>query len=234
MASFGEKLQARQEFATSMTSNASSGTLSDVSTANTSYIRFTAASAINSFANPIDGKELTIINATGGALSIVNDSGGTAANRILTGTGGNVSLLADASWSFKYDATSSRWRAVGVGEDTGGGAGGGYTTYATEDITAGGTITIATTGAPMQWRRVQGDSSTAVTTDTEPFGTSAPADGYLITVVGMNDEATVTIPYSNTAKGCIINGDAILGLGATLTVVYDSTLDRYVEQSRNI
>lgn len=233
MASYAEKLQARQEFLTSMSANASSGTLSDVSTANTSYIRFTAASTINSFANPFDGKHLVIINATGGALSIVNDSGGTAANRILTGTGANVSLIANTNAHLIYDATSSRWRIIGIVEASGGGGSTAYVTYATEDISDGGTISLVTSGVGFQYRRIQGASSLAVTTDTEPLGTSAPTDGTVITLVGQSNVATVSIPYSDTSKGFLLNGDITLGLGGSLTVIYDSTLDRYVEMNRN-
>lgn len=99
--------------------NTTAGTLSDVSTTGTSFLRFTLATVINSFAGGVTGKHLTIVNANGVGISIVNNSGGTAVNRILTGTGANIVLASGASIDLRYDDAASRWRVVGSVSATG-------------------------------------------------------------------------------------------------------------------
>lgn len=76
-------------------------------------------------ANPEQGKEVTIINATGNDITIRNDVGATAANRILTGTKADIVLKDEASIVVKYDsyenASEGRWMVIGgVGAEGGG------------------------------------------------------------------------------------------------------------------
>lgn len=76
-------------------------------------------------ANPEQGKEVTIINATGNDITIRNDVGATAANRILTGTKADIVLKDEASIVVKYDsyenAAEGRWMVIGgVGAEGGG------------------------------------------------------------------------------------------------------------------
>lgn len=72
----------------------------------------------------VAGQFLTIDNKTGNKIVINNeDAGVTPANRIITGTGNFISLLANASITLVYDASSSRWRVVG-GTGSSGNAGG--------------------------------------------------------------------------------------------------------------
>jgi hypothetical protein len=56
---------------------------------------------------------LTLINGTGAPFSILNDIGSSASRRILTGTGGDIVLAADASISLYYDTDVTRWRVLG-------------------------------------------------------------------------------------------------------------------------
>jgi len=60
-------------------------------------------------------------NVTGNTIVITNDSGGTAADRIITGSGADISLENNASLLLYYDDTTTRWRVVG-GSGAGGGA----------------------------------------------------------------------------------------------------------------
>lgn len=53
-----------------------------------------------------------LVNRTGVAISIVNDAG-TAANRILTGTGANMSMAANAAIWLAYDFTTAKWQVIG-------------------------------------------------------------------------------------------------------------------------
>jgi hypothetical protein len=89
------------------------GTTDDANFANASLIRLTGASAqtITGIANGRDGYFLTIVNAAGQAAIISNNAGGSlATNRIITGTGSNVTLPAGASITLVYDAGASLWR----------------------------------------------------------------------------------------------------------------------------
>lgn len=65
------------------------------------------------------GQKITITNATGVSVEIQNEVGSvSAANRIYTGTGGNITLADKGSISAFYDLSSQRWRIVastGVG-----------------------------------------------------------------------------------------------------------------------
>ncbi len=56
---------------------------------------------------------IVLKNSTGAALTIVNNSGGTAANRILTGTGANLVVSNGACIFLIYDYVNSRWAIVG-------------------------------------------------------------------------------------------------------------------------
>ena len=66
---------------------------------------------------------LTIINRTGDVLKIINeDTGETAANRVLTGTQSDLALLDNQAISLQYSSNESRWNIVG-GAGSGSGSG---------------------------------------------------------------------------------------------------------------
>lgn len=79
------------------------------------FLKVTNASltSVNNIAGPTSGKFLLLKNSTGSSLSIVNDTGGTAANRIITGTGADVSLISGSSILLCYDADLTRWTLLG-------------------------------------------------------------------------------------------------------------------------
>lgn len=98
--------------------NSSTGTLNDVSSTNTSFFRFTNNSAptITGFANGANGKRLVICYTGSGILTINNnDSGSSAANRIITGTGDSLKISSGATIELIYDSTASLWRVVDNG-----------------------------------------------------------------------------------------------------------------------
>ena len=104
--------------------------------------------------------------------------------------------------------------------------------YATETIVAAGEVTTVTNRI-SQYRPVVGDAG-AVSASTVPFGTTGGWDnGTQILLRGTNDTNTVTFAHNDAAKGMILNGNAVLGNNDMLTVIYDSTADRWIEVSRN-
>ena len=144
-----------------------------------SIVRVTNAglSSINMIEAPSfasTGYFLILSNVTGNIITIKNEAGATTSKRILTGTGSDLSVSANASLFLVYDYTSTRWRVIG---GTGGGAStrtvstktGNYTILATDSIiyidasSANVVITLpapaSNTGKTFTVKRI--DSSTA-------------------------------------------------------------------------
>lgn len=119
-------LQARiDELAIKFTNNASPGALDNVAVSTSSYVRFSNATSISGFVVPNlpvnDGKILIITNSSANPITIFNEStNSNSSNRIITGTGGDITLKAAASIELVYDLFSNRWRIIG---GTGGGSG---------------------------------------------------------------------------------------------------------------
>jgi hypothetical protein len=98
--------------------NNTSGTVTDLDTKNVRHIRFSSATTLDTLADGLTPgsnlpRELMITNITGGLLIVKNEGSGTASNRILTGTGADVTMADGASAYLRYDVNSSRWRIVG-------------------------------------------------------------------------------------------------------------------------
>jgi hypothetical protein len=82
----------------------------------TGIVRFTNASltSISALDGPADGRSVTLLNATGASITIVNNGGATSnALKILTGTGADITLGNKASLIFKYNNIEARWMVVG-------------------------------------------------------------------------------------------------------------------------
>jgi len=112
------------------TDDAATGANATLTAPTTTTVRLTNASLTSIDMIPAGGEEQFLIlkNATGSAITVNDDTGGTAANRIFTGTGNDLSLADNASILLSYDNDESRWMVVG-------GSGGGGVT-ATGDWTA--------------------------------------------------------------------------------------------------
>jgi hypothetical protein len=79
-------------------------------------LRLTAAtggSTITGLAWPSAGRQVRLVNVGTDAITLAHQStGSTANNRILTSTGSNYSLVANASVLLEYDGTTARWRVL--------------------------------------------------------------------------------------------------------------------------
>ena len=102
-------------------------------------------------------------------------------------------------------------------------------------LTAGGTITLSV-AAHEEQILVGTAVSGGVTLATVAFGSTAPVNGKKVILIGNSDTNTVSLTSDTTgvAKGLWLNGDVQLGRGKTLSLVYNSTLDAYLELSRNV
>lgn len=89
----------------------------------TTVVRLTNASLTSVDMIPAGdgGRQFVLVNRTTVSIDINNDTGATAAQRILTGTGATLALADNAALIFEYDSTTTRWQIVG---GSGGGAAG--------------------------------------------------------------------------------------------------------------
>jgi hypothetical protein len=113
---------------------ATTGANASLAAFNAGALRLTNVS-LTSLANipaGADGQELILFNRTGVSVSVVDSVGaiGTAANRIFTGTGANITFAANAALYLKYDSTSARWQIIG-----GSGSGGASALSSLTDVT---------------------------------------------------------------------------------------------------
>lgn len=185
------------------------GAAAEVTPSSRVFVRLTNSSLVSvaSIGATDTGRVCVLTNATGNAITILNDSTATANKRILTGTSGNISLAINASLYLVYDNTTQRWRIIG-------GSGSGATVIPTPTVqkfTSGsGTYTTPTNVDFIRVRMTGGGSGgggsgtggtggTGAVGVASTFGTSlltangGPAQGnaYTPTVGGT---ATITAP----------------------------------------
>jgi microcystin-dependent protein len=102
----------------------STGSNVTIANPNASYIRFTNPNLVSISmidATSSNGQKLIIENLTGNPITINNKTGATAANQIVTGSGGPLTLTNEASIELLYDGgTNSKWQVIG-GTGSGGG-----------------------------------------------------------------------------------------------------------------
>lgn len=129
----------------------------DVDFGNTSVVRVNATTTdfigITGIANGTNGKTLTLVNAssTGTFILYNQNASSTATNRVITGTGANMTMAPDVSVNLIYDATSAKWRVVG-----GGGSASTVSATTIQNISGSATTTIITSW----YRTILVDAST--------------------------------------------------------------------------
>ena len=99
------------------------GTTTDANLGTASLVRLNGASAqtINGISGGTDGRILTIVNAGANAATITNNSG-SAGNKVITGTGTDLTLLSGASITLIYDSAGNVWRVTGSTSSASGGS----------------------------------------------------------------------------------------------------------------
>lgn len=139
--------------------------------------------------NPAVQKFLILINATGTSMEIKNEaSAATAANRIITGTGLDLTIDSGASILCAYDGNASRWRVIG-----GTGSGGSSDTTSTD-------INLCTSPDDVvNWVNVGGGTAASTTTTASEiplYPSKATAIKITNTTVGAYDEWRWQMPAS--------------------------------------
>jgi hypothetical protein len=198
----------------------------------TAAVRLTNASlvSVGTLAAGADGRLIFMINDTGASIDIKDSSAavGTAANRILTGTGATLTLANNASILLWYDTADSRWRIIG---GSGGGASQLFGTRASpRSIVAATGITSGashmSTSASAQDIYVEGSVAGNSVAATITAGT---IDGQVMTLIGRNDSNTVTL--DDTTTNVYVNGFVTLGANQSIRLRWDTAA--WVEISRS-
>ena len=105
-------------------------------------------------------------------------------------------------------------------------------TNAAATVSSGGTITVSTTQREQLFR-VSGNGG-AQSLSTTPFGTGGGwTDGTIVRLLGTHDTNTLSLDHNDSDNGAILNGDCTLKKYNILTLMWDSSLSRWIELSRN-
>lgn len=171
-------LQSRSDVAT-----ASSLTSTDftASVTQSSLVKLTGSTASNvhGLTASSDGKMVVIYNGSSAIITIKNASAteGTAANRILTSTGLDVSLNASEAVQLTYDSAQSRWIVVSSPGSGSGGTGKNYLSRITASFGAGVPNTgngDFESGSTTGWSLgTTGTLTSGIPTGTPSFGSGA-------------------------------------------------------------
>lgn len=175
--------------------------------------------SIEGITAPTHAQFFVLINLTGNPIDLIDDTG-TAANRIITGTAADLELADTASVWLAYDLTSSRWRVV-----SGSGAGGGGGQFVNDTFTSN---SITTTEDGFQkWTYTGSGTNTLISI------AGFANDGQVLRIVGTSDTNTITLDHNDVLAGWLLNGSWVGYRGSVIELIFDFTIDRWVESFRN-
>lgn len=180
-------------------------------------------SSINNISSPANSQILILLNSTGVNITITNNAGGTAENRIKTGSTGDLTFSNGAALWLAYDPNASRWQVIG-GSGSGSstptlfGSSGSPRSVATTGITSAASH-MSTTDAD-QVIFLQGNAAGENIISTITAGTII---GQRMTLIGRNNSNFITIFNGTTTNTELVNGEWFSYLGRTLVLMWDGT-----------
>ena len=197
--------------------------VNDVNFGTNMNVRINATSSnfigITGIAGGSNGRQLTLVNASSTAQFIIynQSASSTATNRIITGTGSDLTVAADATILLAYDSIAQRWRIVG---GTGGSS-------QTKVYTVNSSSTLANTSFGST-QKIDATASTVVVT----LPTAANNTGKSIEFIktDMTSNVGLILPYGSetvagaTSLGLYNTGDAVTlrSDGANWQIVSDN------------
>ena len=239
------------EVVTDSTTTGSDATLTPIA-AGTTVVRLTNASLVSLGGIPAGfaGQQVTVENQTGNTVTIVNeDLSVSAADRILTGSG-NVAMANNATFTFTYDATISRWMLTG---GSGSGSNGinyiknpdaetgttGWATYSNtaENVPVTGTSGVAT-GLTFTASNVSPLRGTQSFVMTQANSTSLQGKGvsYDFTIDSADEAQVLGISFNYNASSTFVVSDGTtppLNDGTTTTNAGNSDIEVFVYDITN-
>jgi len=209
--------------------NASTGSSVTLTNPAVGIIRLTSGSlvSIDGIAAPSYPQVISIFNATGVDIGILDDAAGTAADGVLTGTGSDFSFVNEAAVLLVYDTTTARWRMIGGGGGSGGGALLATGTRASpQNVVAGTGISFTGTDARQVWF-IQGNATGVNDITANPQIAAGATLGQELILIGRSNTNTVLLEDGN---GLSLNGSYEMGEDSVLYLFWDSSV--WVETSR--
>ena len=207
----------------------------------TPVIEFTGAvTSISGIVNSASGATVMLVNRTGGTIAVLDeDTGATAANRIRTGTGAQITLANNASIILTY-VGDNRWHIIG-GSGSGAGAGGvnfitngtaeadtqGWAVYAESDAVTfqdtGDTVTLnshgLSNGNQISFTSIV--STTGISTNTLYFVINATTNTFQVATTATGS----ALPLTTNGSGTMVRFAPKVGTGGTsnLTITRTTT-----------
>lgn len=218
------------------------GASAEMANPSTPIVRLTNGSLVSlaTIANPHAGQEIIIMNGTGDDITILNETGTTAANRILLGTNTHQTLKNQSTMTVFYDTVNSRWRNKGISNKllTPQSKTSAYTILTSDDIifanAVGGAFTLTLPSAVNLTgkviRIVKTDSTfNAVTIDGNGAETISGPSGASATTT-LNTIGEITDIMSINSNWIIIN--RVIPSGWVSHTPSDSTFDAFTTSAR--
>jgi hypothetical protein len=160
------------------TATGASATITSTSVGTT---RLTNASltSVAAYGSTAAGRINAIINDTGNSITLVNDSGSTANQGIVTGTGGNVTIPNKGAFVMQYNSTMARWVVLG------------YSGTIAGNITSTASGNLAATNVQSALTELQTDIDTrALASDLTTHEADTSTHGITSTIAGLTETQT--------------------------------------------
>ncbi len=164
------------------------GTNNNVTIDTMSFYRITAPTAvftITGFTNGLDGRLLTIINATSYTMTLKHQVTSSTANQINTG-GSDVTVASNGVATFMYNATLTKWVLTG-GQGLTGASGTGWSTTGNSGTTAGTNFVGTTDNKDLVFKTNNAEEMRITSAGSVGIGTSTPG-----TILEVNGGLSVT------------------------------------------
>lgn len=172
-----------------------------------------------------DAKFIVLTNSVGSSITVLNNAG-TLSERILTGTGGDLTLAANASIILYYNGADAKWYVVG---GSGGGSSGAISLTAGENLVLGDAVYVsigAGDGGRTAGRAYKLDATNDNRMEFIGIVQSAASVGNPVTIqqagqltglsglsTGEPVYASVTVPGGNQSSAPVASGQWIIQLG---------------------